>query len=182
VNRFSLTHLSNEVLRSELTTKAVREKEATAELLAHIAEFDERKLYLPAAYESMLAYCIGELGLSKDEAKKRIHVARAGRTCPGVFEALEQGRVHLTGLRILAPHLTSENADELATRIQKGLQALVCRCTPALASLRSRLRAMLSSSRAAARPTNVSATRRTCSGTAWRRMTSPRSTTEQSSC
>ena len=42
MNRFSLTHLSNEVLRRELTTKAVREKEATAELLAHIAEFDER--------------------------------------------------------------------------------------------------------------------------------------------
>ena len=47
MNRFSLTHLSDEVLRQELTTKATSEKEATAELLAHIAEFDERKLYLP---------------------------------------------------------------------------------------------------------------------------------------
>ena len=136
MNRFSLTHLSNEVLRSELTTKAVREKEATAELLAHIAEFDERKLYLPAAYESMLAYCIGELGLSKDEAKKRIHVARAGRTCPGVFEALEQGRVHLTGLRILAPHLTSENADELlsaaAHKSREGIERLLAERSPKL--------------------------------------------------
>ena len=65
MNRFSLTHLSNEVLRRELTTKAARENEATAELLAHIAEFDERKLYLPEAYESMLAYCTGELQLSE---------------------------------------------------------------------------------------------------------------------
>ena len=45
MTRYSLTHLSNEVLRSELSQKAANEKEATAELLAHIAEFDERKLY-----------------------------------------------------------------------------------------------------------------------------------------
>jgi len=113
VNRFSLTHLSNEVLCRELSTKAAREKEASTELLAHIAEFDERKLYPPAAYESMLAYCVGELGLSRDEAKQRIHIARAGRACPGVFEALEEGRIHLTGLRLLAPHLTPDNAGDL---------------------------------------------------------------------
>src|SRR5262249_14473704 len=81
--------------------------------LAYIAEFDERKRFLPAAYPSMLAYCVGELGLSRDEAKQRIHVARAGRTCPGAFEALSEGRIHLTGLRLLAPHLTPENADDL---------------------------------------------------------------------
>ena len=113
MNRFSLTHLSNEVLDRELPTKAARRKSATAEELAYIAEFDERKRFLPAAYESMLAYCVGELGLSRDEAKQRIHIARAGRRCPGVFEALEQGQIHLTGLRLLAPHLTPENADDL---------------------------------------------------------------------
>jgi hypothetical protein len=113
VNRFSLTHLSNEVLDRQLPTTAARSREVTAELLAYIAEFDERKRFLPAAYESMLAYCIGELRLSRDEAKQRLHIARAGRACPGVFEALEQGRIHLTGLRLLAPHLTPENADDL---------------------------------------------------------------------
>ena len=113
MNRFSLTHLSNEVLDRELPIKAARRKSATAEELAYIAEFDERKRFLPAAYESMLAYCVGELGLSRDEAKQRIHIARAGRSCPGVFEALERGRIHLTGLRLLAPHLTPENADDL---------------------------------------------------------------------
>jgi hypothetical protein len=113
VNRFSLTHLSNEVLRRELTTKAAREKEATAELLAHIAEFDERKLFLPAAYGSMLTYCMGELGLSEDAAKKRIQVARASRDYPAILDALAEGRVHLAGLRLLAPRLTPENTDEL---------------------------------------------------------------------
>ena len=113
MNRFSLTHLSNKSLRSELTTKAAREKEATAELLAHIAEFDERKLYLLEAFPSMLDYCISELHLSEEAAKKRLWVARAGRGCPGVFEALASGRVHLAGLIVLARHLSPQNAREL---------------------------------------------------------------------
>ena len=113
MTRYSLTHLSNEVLRRELSNKAKNEKEATAELLAHIAEFDERKLYLPAAYPSMLRYCVGELGLSEEAAKKRVWVARAARRCPAVFEALADGRVHLSGLALLAVHLTPETVDEL---------------------------------------------------------------------
>jgi 5-methylcytosine-specific restriction endonuclease McrA len=136
VNRFSLTHLSNEVLRRELTTKAARENEATAELLAHIAEFDERKLYLPEAYESMLAYCTGELQLSEDAAKKRIQVARVGRTCPAVFEALESGRVHLTGLRVLAPHITPGTVEELLAaathKTKEAIEGLLAERSPRL--------------------------------------------------
>jgi len=113
VNRYSLTHLSNDVLRSELTAKTAREKEATAELLAHMAEFDERKLYLAEAYESMRAYCTGALGLADEAAAKRIYVARAGRSCAGVFEALAEGRVHLSGLVLLAKYLKTETATEL---------------------------------------------------------------------
>jgi hypothetical protein len=136
VNRFSLTHLSNEVLRRELTAKAARENEATAELLAHIAEFDERELYLPEAYESMLAYCTGALQLSEDAAKKRIQVARVGRTCPVVFEALESGRVHLTGLRLLAPHITPGTVGELLAaathKTKEAIERLLAERSPRL--------------------------------------------------
>jgi hypothetical protein len=112
VKRYSLTHLSDETLRRELSAAAAKESQATAELLAHIAEFDERKLYLRAAYPSMIDYCTGELRLSLDAAAKRLQVARVGRGCPGVFHALADGRVHLSGLVLLAPHLTPETADE----------------------------------------------------------------------
>ncbi|HXS83601.1 MAG TPA: hypothetical protein VN896_12870, partial [Methylomirabilota bacterium] len=113
MKNYSLTHLSDECLRRELSAAAATENEASAYLLAHIAEFDGRKLFLPAAYPSMLDYCIGELRLSEDAAKKRLKVARAGRECPGVFEALASGRVHLSGLVVLATHLSPENAPEL---------------------------------------------------------------------
>ena len=43
-------------------------RRTTAALLAHIAEVDARKLYLPAAHPSMFSYCVEELGLSEDAA------------------------------------------------------------------------------------------------------------------
>src|SRR4030095_10496293 len=105
--------LHTEPPRGELSAVALKEKEATAELLAHIAEFDARNLYLPAAYPNMFAYCTGELGLSEDATAKRLQVARVSRKCRGVLDALAQGRVHLSGLVLLTPHLTPESADEL---------------------------------------------------------------------
>src|SRR5258706_1100744 len=113
MQRYSLTHLSDEALRRELSGSVWRERGATAELLAHIAEFDARRLYLPAAYPSMFAYCIGELHLSEDAAAKRIQAARIARKCPVVFAALAEGRVHLSGVCLLAPHLAPEDAAEL---------------------------------------------------------------------
>jgi len=115
VKNYSLTHLSDESLRRELSAAAATENEASANLLAHIAEFDFRKLYLPAAFPSMLDYCIRELHLSEEAAKKRIRVARTARECPGVFEALASGRVHLGGMVVLATYLSPENASELLT-------------------------------------------------------------------
>jgi 5-methylcytosine-specific restriction endonuclease McrA len=127
VKRYSLSHLSNDALGRALATAAANEKEATAELLAHIAEFDERKLYVPAAYPSMLAYCMGELRLPEEAAKKRIRVARAGHSCPGVFEALASGRVHLSGLVVLSTYLSPENASELlAAATHKSREEIDC--------------------------------------------------------
>jgi hypothetical protein len=82
-------------------------------LLAHIAEVDARKLYVPAGYSSMHAYCVNELHLSEDAAYKRIQAARVARQFPVVFAALAEGRLHLAAVCMLAPHLTPENAEEL---------------------------------------------------------------------
>jgi 5-methylcytosine-specific restriction endonuclease McrA len=111
--RQSLKQLSNDALRQALKNKVANENATLAEVIAHIAEFDARKLFLVDAYPSMLRYCIGELGMSEDEAKKKIQVARAAQEFPALLDALAEGRVHLTGLRLLVPHLKPETVDEL---------------------------------------------------------------------
>ena len=110
---YRLSHLSDALLLRALSALVAQDRATTARLLAHLAEVDARKLYLPAAYPSMFAYSVGELGLSEDAAYRRIQVARTARQFPAIFAALAEGRLHLTGVLLLAPHLTTVNADEL---------------------------------------------------------------------
>jgi hypothetical protein len=113
VSTYQLSHLSDGTLISGLKALVAREREATAEVLAHIAETDTRQLYLQAAYPSMYTYCVSELQLSEEAAFKRIHAARAARRVPAIFGAVAEGKLHLSAVVMLAPHLTQENADEL---------------------------------------------------------------------
>jgi len=105
-----------------------------ADLLVHVGEVDERKLYLECAFPSMFAYCLGELRFSEDAAYSRIMVARAARRLPAMIEATRSGQVHLTGLRLLAPHLTAENHCEVlaqaANKTKREIEELVARLTP----------------------------------------------------
>jgi len=80
-----------------------------ADLLLHLSEIDERKLFLERGFPSMFAYCTDELGFSEDAAFNRIRVAREARRFPILLDAVRSGHIHLAGLRILAPHLTEEN-------------------------------------------------------------------------
>src|SRR5207248_1489027 len=105
-----------------------------AELLVHLAEIDERKLYLERPFPSMFAFCCDELGFSEDAAYSRILVARAGRRLPAVIEALRSGEIHLAGLRLLVPHLTSENHRQVlaqaARKSKREIEELVACLAP----------------------------------------------------
>jgi 5-methylcytosine-specific restriction endonuclease McrA len=107
------THLADRDLARLLAERVAQDFATTAALLADLAEFDARQLYLPAAHPSLLSYCTEVLHLSKDSALRRIQAARAARDFPLLFDAVAQGRLHLTGVCLLAPHLTPQNAEEL---------------------------------------------------------------------
>jgi len=105
-----------------------------ADLLVHLGEIDERKLYLECAFPSMFEFCVGELRFSEDAAYNRIMVARSARRLPAVIESMRSGQVHLSGLRLLAPHLTAENNRELlaeaAGKTKREIEELVARLAP----------------------------------------------------
>jgi hypothetical protein len=123
MNPYSFTHLSDAALCADLDAEFGKERSATAGTLARIAEFDVRKLYAPAAYPSTFAYCVGHLRLSEGAALKRIRAARAGRQHPAIFFMVADGRLHLSGVCLLAPRLTPENADELLAAAEKQTRA-----------------------------------------------------------
>ncbi len=105
----------DELLRrlGELVSQSRR---VEADLVAHIGEVDERRLFARQAFPSMFAYCTECLHLSEAEAYRRITVARAARQHPDVLEALRDGRLHLSGLARLVPLLTADNCTALLQR------------------------------------------------------------------
>jgi 5-methylcytosine-specific restriction endonuclease McrA len=107
------THLADPDLARLLAERVAQDFATTAALLADLAEFDARELYLPAAHPSLLSYCTEVLHLSKNSALKRIQAARAAREFPMIFDAVAEGRIHLAGVCLLAPRLTPQNAEEL---------------------------------------------------------------------
>jgi len=92
---YRLDRLSDADLLRRVAALVRQDRSVTAALLAHLAEVDARRLYAPAGYDSMYAYCVGALRLSEDAAAKRIQAARAAQRFPQVFEMLADGRLHL---------------------------------------------------------------------------------------
>jgi 5-methylcytosine-specific restriction endonuclease McrA len=131
---YSLSHLSDPELKRDLTSVIAQDRTSTAWVLAHLAEFDARRLYLPEAYPSMFDYCVHKLRLSEDAAYKRIRAARAARQFPVIFEAVADGRLHLSAVVLLSPYLTPESAEGLlaaaAHKTKAEIEELLARRFP----------------------------------------------------
>jgi len=123
MTEYKLAHLRDDDVVRDLAALVTRDRTSTAMLLAYVAELDARKLHVPAGYPSMFAYCTEELHMSEDVACKRIAAARAARKFPVLYHAISEGHLHVSGVTVLAPHLTTENVDELikaATHLKKS--------------------------------------------------------------
>ena len=119
------SRLDNDELTAELSRLARCEREATAALIVHLAEFDARRLFEGAGYSSLFKYCMEVLHLSEDAVYNRIKAARAARRYPVIVDRLESGALSPTTVRLLAPRLTPENHQELlAAASGMGKQAV----------------------------------------------------------
>jgi hypothetical protein len=130
----SLGRLSDFDLVLSLRTLVAREREATAEVIAHLAELDTRDVHLREGFGSLYLYCRDALGLSEWESYNRIEVARTARRFPVILDLLADGSVHLTAVRLLAPHLRPDNhCDLLASargKTKAQIQEIVARLAP----------------------------------------------------
>jgi hypothetical protein len=62
--------LSDDALLARLKFLALREREDTVELVAHLAELDARRAHLGDGSGSVYGYCRDVLGYSEDAARK----------------------------------------------------------------------------------------------------------------
>jgi hypothetical protein len=128
------SHLSNEALTDGMKRLAGGARAATAELIAHLAEFDTRRLHLEFGYSSLFVYCCEVLRLSEAETYNRLAAAAAARRFPVILDLLASGAVTLTAVRLLSPILTEENHERLLTeatgRSRVEVEGIVAREAP----------------------------------------------------
>lgn len=105
--------LSDSELEDRLRRLAAIEHTALALLLAHLGEFDQRRLHSDQGQPSLFSYCMRVLGYSEQAAYKRIQAARAARAHPVILQRLAEGSITLTAVVILSPHLRVDNVMDL---------------------------------------------------------------------
>lgn len=108
----SSTFTDSELI-AEVARLAAKERRATADLIRSLMEFDARRLHLGEGYPSLFAYCTQVLHYAEHAALNRIEVARAARRFPSLLDLVAEGALHITGARLLVPHLTSANCEEV---------------------------------------------------------------------
>jgi hypothetical protein len=130
----SCHQLSDHELVKEVTRLAAAESQSTAALISVLAEFDARRLYLGEGCSSMFTYCIQVLHLAEHAAYNRIEAARAARRFPIIVELLSVGRIHLSTVRLLAPHLNDANhldvLNEASHKSKRDVEEIVARLQP----------------------------------------------------
>jgi hypothetical protein len=133
-NDQSLAQLSNHAVIAEVARLAAMERQATAHLVAALAELDARRLYLSEGCSSLFTYCTSVLHLSEHAAYSRIEAARAGRRYPVILELLIQGRLSVTTVGLLGKLLTDDNHRDLlaeaAHKSKRDVEELVARIRP----------------------------------------------------
>jgi hypothetical protein len=130
----AIARLTDTELVRQVKSLVSGERRTTAHLIAHLAVMDTRDIHLREGYSSLFAYCRDFLGMSEAETSNRIEVARAARRFPVIFGMLAEGAVHLTAVRLLAPHLTDANhqavLEEARGKRKTVIEEIVARLAP----------------------------------------------------
>jgi len=130
----SFSNVSDDELLCRLAELLQKSRRVEAELVAHIGEVDARRLYAREAASSMFVYCTERLNLSEHEAYLRIKVARHSREHPMLLEMLATGRLPLSAIARLAPHLTKSNREAVLSRAagksKREIEELIAELSP----------------------------------------------------
>ena len=116
--KISLSGVSDQELVSKLKLLAGKEREITHSVVNHLAEMIRRRLYAELGYASVFDYATRALGYSKASANRRTKAAKVIAQFPEVYQCLENGRLTLSVLEVVADGLGTENAREMLAEVE----------------------------------------------------------------
>lgn len=134
MDRRDVSRLTDVELERGFHERVHRERRLTVELLLFLGEMMRRRTFAPAGCSSMYAYCVQRCRMSADVAFRWTRAARLARRFPALLDMIEDGRLGLTAITLLAPRLDAGNAAWLlpgvAGKSTREIAALLARHWP----------------------------------------------------
>lgn len=141
-----LAKLTDQELLGKLEGLAEAERFCLVDFLRHLIEVDGRRACERTRYGTLFAYLTRRLGCSEPDAVRRIKAARAAAKYPSILRLLATSELHLVGVAILEPVLTSENHERLLRRASRRstreIERLAAAVSPPEPGPKDRMRAL----------------------------------------
>ena len=109
----------------EIASLAAHIHAAQYQLLALLAEFDEREGWSGSGFRSCAHWLTWRTGVAPGAAREKVRTARALRTLPRVGEAMRKGELSFAKVRAITRVATAENEAELLDVARSGTAAQV---------------------------------------------------------
>jgi len=84
------------------------ERKLLTEVLWHLREVEQRRLYSARGFSSLFEYAVKDLAYSEGAAFRRINAMRLLKDLPEVEQSLKEGRVTLTTLSSVQSYARAE--------------------------------------------------------------------------
>jgi len=111
-----LTSLSDSNLLSQTKLLVQKERKLTVEVLEHLCEIDQRKLYLKRGFSSLFEYATKELGYSEGSTYRRINAMKLCREFPETAFKIQNGNLNLTTASQLQSFFEKQNKNQSKLR------------------------------------------------------------------
>ena len=126
--------LSDKNLVRRIEEISVKENQTTAELVLHLIEMDQRRLFVQMGYPSLFQYCRRRLKYSEPATNRRISSARAIGKVPELYEALLKKEVSITTISLVAGIINEGNGKDVLHQIRgksrSEVEAVLARYRP----------------------------------------------------
>ena len=113
----NLKKIKDNDLLQNFSNLVTQEREATASVVAHLAEIDRRKLYAREGYASLFGYITEKYHYCGGSAYRRIQAARLSLRFPEILDFIKNGKLNLTTLCLIAPHIHEENKASIIEKV-----------------------------------------------------------------
>jgi len=113
MRRFEYGQVESRELHPRVLAALAVECGGKADVIGLLGEIVARRTFVPEGFADPRDYCVRALRMSADQAVRRLRAARTAHQFPSLLPAIADGRLGVTAINTLGPHLTADNCSEL---------------------------------------------------------------------